>query len=555
VISGNDLNRTSVLVVGAGPAGLAAAIQLKALKSNVDVVVIDKAPAAGNHNLSGAVLEPRWIHELLDAIDSEWRETDRAKKVLQNVVSHDDIKFMPCGKMTVSMLPIIKLAKLFRLNFGQMLHTDDYVVSISELTAWLNEMAEKAGVEVLHGFSAEDIIVDENGAATGVKLVDQGLDREGNKQQNYQPGEVIEADFFVLAEGCCGLLSEKFIEKAGLKRQSPQLYSVGIKELFSVSEQQFEEFTSGRVVHAMGWPIWRPVIGPNMFGGGIMYPGDKNHICVGMIVGADWKYCDFNPQDALTRFKEHKFVQKFIEGGTLAEAGAKMIPEGGWYAIPRDPQSNAVGKHNVMILGDSAGFVNMLKIKGLHNAIGSGIQAAEAIVDSFDNSNAAAGRYTELLEKCGIMAEMHSAANFRHSVARFGPLVGMPVSVLGGLLPRWNVEPDFEAMQQRKYVLNPGTDYDKDTFTAMAQTMHREEEPSHLSILDESICLDKCTPTFGRPCITFCPAGVYETIQDEVTPANPSNCVHCKTCQIKCPYDNIRWTVPEGGEGPRYGRM
>jgi electron-transferring-flavoprotein dehydrogenase len=292
-----------------------------------------------------------------------------------------------------------------------------------------------------------------------------------------------------------------------------------------------------------------------MFGGGIVYAGVNEHLSVGMIVGADWKYCDFNPQDALTLFKGHKFVKKFIEGGTVVEAGAKMIPEGGLYAIPRDPKTKTIGKGNCLILGDSAGFVNMLKIKGLHNAIDSGIEAANAITASLSNPTDAAARYTAAVDGGSIAVEMQKAKNFRQTVAKFGPLFGMPLSVLGGLLPKFKVEKDWEAMTSDRYKLKPHQNFDKDTFTAVAATEHREEEPSHLTILDTNICLQQCTPRFGRPCITFCPAGVYETVHDVVKPANPSNCLHCKTCQRKCPFDNIRWTCPEGTGGPRYKRM
>jgi electron-transferring-flavoprotein dehydrogenase len=211
-----------------------------------------------------------------------------------------------------------------------------------------------------------------------------------------------------------------------------------------------------------------------------------------------------------------------------------------------------------MILGDSAGFVNMLKIKGLHNAIDSGMQAAAAIVQTYNNPERAASRYTELIESArggNVAKEMESAKNFRQTVAQFGPLQGMPLSVFGGLLPKFKIEKDYEVMTTLGYRLKPNPEFDKDTFTAMAATEHREEQPSHLTILDSAICKTKCTPVFNSPCITFCPAGVYETIQDEVKPANPSNCLHCKTCQRKCPFDNIRWTAPEGGGGPRYKRM
>jgi len=391
--------------------------------------------------------------------------------------------------------------------------------------------------------------------ARGVRLVDRGLDKEGDKQPNFVEGEIISADFVVLAEGCDGLLTEKFIEKAGLERQLPQMYSVGVKELIKVNSEQYNRFTSGRVVHAMGYPIWTPVIGPGMFGGGIIYAGQEEHLSVGMIVGADWKSSDFNPQDALTNFKNHKFVKQFIDGGTVVEAGAKMIPEGGYYAVPRYPLTGTIGRGNVLIIGDSAGFVNMLKIKGLHNAIDSGMQAAKAIAETLNDRQTAALRYTRLIEESNVAREMKSARNFRQTVAKFGPLQGMPLSIFGGLLPKFRIERDFEAMTNTHYRFKPKQEFDKDSFTAMAATEHREEQPSHLTILDSNICETKCTPRFNSPCIMLCPAGVYETVHDEVKPANPSNCLHCKTCQRKCPFDNIRWTVPEGGGGPRYKRL
>ena len=250
------------------------------------------------------------------------------------------------------------------------------------------------------------------------------------------------------------------------------------------------------------------------------------------------------------RLEEAETIKK-----KFVEAGAKMIPEGGWCAVPRDPETKSIGKGNVMILGDSAGFVNMLKIKGLHNAIDSGIQAAKAIAAALDSPNTAARRYTENVEQSNIAKEMKTAKNFRQTVARFGPLQGMPLSVLGGLLPKFHVEKDYEAMTAASYRLKPNQAFDKDTFTAVAATAHREEQSSHLKILDRTICDTKCRPVFNAPCVTFCPAGVYEAIQNEVKPANPSNCLHCKTCQRKCPFDNIRWTAPEGGGGPRYKRM
>lgn len=551
----NDFNKASVLVVGAGPAGLSTAIQLKVLKPDIDVCVIDKALDLGNHNLSGAVLEKEPLGTLLDAAKPGWRDTDEAKQVLANVIDKDDIMFLLGKNMAFGIFPMIKMAKGMGLAFGQMIHHGDYSVSISRLTKWLGGIARGMGIEVLTGFAADHVVHNGELVAEGVRLVDQGIEKEGHKQPNYVEGETIQAKFIVLAEGCDGLVTERFVEKAGLKRHSPQLYSLGVKELIKVSPEQYNKFTRGRVVHAMGYPIWTPVLGPGMFGGGIVYAGEQDHLAVGMIVGLDWKYHNFNTQDALSRFKEHKLVKQYIEGGTVVEAGAKMIPEGGWCAVPRDPETQSIGKGNVMILGDSAGFVNMLKIKGLHNAINSGIQAAKAIVASLDNPGDAAAKYTAGVEQSNIAREMKSAKNFRQTVAKFGPLQGMPLSVLNNWLPHFEVEKDYEAMTAAPYRLKPRGSFDKDGFTAVAFTEHREEQPSHLKIIDPTICTTKCLPVLEAPCVAFCPAGVYETIHGQPKAANPSNCLHCKTCQRKCPFDNIRWTAPEGGGGPRYKRM
>ncbi len=564
----SEYSKTSVLVVGAGPAGLATAIQLKVLKPDLDVCVIDKALDPGNHNLSGAVLEKEPLSTLLDAAQPGWRQTDEAKLVLANVIDKDDILFLLGTGGRFPLFWAMKIARKLGLGFGQMIHHGDYSVSISRLTKWLGGIARGMGVEVLTGFAADHVVFSGEGVppskrgqdtrdtlAVGVKLVDQGLNKEGHQEPNYIEGETIQARFIVLAEGCDGLVTERFVEKVGLQRQSHQLYSLGVKELIKVTPEQYNRFTRGRVVHAMGYPIWTPVVGPGMFGGGIVYAGEPDHLAVGMIVGLDWKYRDFNTQDALVRFKEHRFVKQFIEGGTVVEAGAKMIPEGGWYAVPRDPETSSIGKGNVMILGDSAGFVNMLKIKGLHNALDSGIQAARAIAATLDDPDAAAKKYTENIEQSNVAKEMKSARHFRQTVAKFGPLQGMPLSVLNGWLPQFRVENDYEMMTAAPYRLRPNQNFDKDTFTAVAATEHREEQPSHLKIIDRTICDTRCRPVLEAPCITFCPAGVYETIHDEVKPANPSNCLHCKTCQRKCPFDNIRWTAPEGGGGPRYKRM
>ena len=549
-----DYSKTNVLIVGAGPAGLAAGIKIKTENPELEVCIIDKGAEPGNHNLSGAVLEINALKSLLDQASPGWEESKKAKKVLGTPIEDDDMMLFIGDKFSFNIVSALKLAKIFNLGLGEMIHKGDYSVSISELCSWLSGIAEEKGVEILTGFSAEEIFLKEDHSVEAIKLVDRGRDHNYNKQPNFVVGEEVKADFVLLAEGADGLLTEKFIKRAGLKRKSSQLYSIGVKELIRVSDEQYEQFGAKRVVHAMGYPLWSPFTGPDMFGGGIMYAGEKNHISVAIIVGVDWKYHDFSPQQALDNFKKHNFVQKYIENGKVVEAGAKMIPEGGLSAIPR-AENGEVGKNNCMILGDAAGFVNMLKIKGLHNAIESGVIAARAIIENTHQASSAAERYTELVDNGNIGKEMRSAKNYRQMIAKFGLLMGAPLGSLGKLLPNLDVEDDSKTLKQKNYKYKPEKNFDRDTFVAMARAEHREEQPNHVHILNPNICIQECRTNYDIPCLTFCPAGVYEMIDGKLKAANPSNCLHCKCCQRKCPYQNVLWTVPEGGGGPRYQRM
>ncbi len=546
-------NKVGVLIVGAGPAGLACAITLRRYRPEISVCVVEKSADLGGHCLSGAVMELKPLQDLLNGIIPDWQENMQAGKILNRKIVKDQVMFLLGKKWALNITFIIKLAKLFSLGFGQMESTGDYIVSVSKLTKWLGDIAKKLGAKVVTGFGVEDIIWEQvSGKATGVKLVDQGRDKEGNPQPNFISGEVVNADFVILAEGCDGLVTEKFVEKAQLKRRGNQLYSVGIKQIIKVSQQQYDKFGDGRVVHAMGYPLWTPIIEPNMFGGGVLYSYGKNRIMAAIIVGMDWKYCDFNPQEALTQFANHRFTKQFIEGGEIIEAGAKIAPEGGYYAIPRDQRTGSIGKGNVLILGDSAGFVNLLKIKGLHNAIESGRLAGKVVTESLEQPLLAAVKYTKLLDSLNIGREMLSAKNFRQTVAQFGLELGMPLSVLGSLLPKYKIKKDYEKTTSARCKHTNGEKFDKAAFTALAATQHREDQPCHLKILSPDLCQNNCVAKFNRPCVTFCPGGVYEIIGGELKAANPSNCLHDKLCQRKCPYDNIRWTVPEGCGGPRY---
>lgn len=554
MVTTTQYSKASVLIVGAGPAGLAAAITLKHHKPQLDVLVLDKAAAPGEHNLSGAVMDPAPLEQLLDLAQPDWRNGDALKPLFSRRVTHDQILMFLGHSRAIPMTPLIKAGKLLHLGFGQMDHHSDVIVSISQLTAALAKIATSLGVELLYGFCVEDILCDASGKATGVILKEQGLDRHRHPQPNHVPAETLAADIIMLAEGSHGLVSENYITKASLRRACPQLYSVGVKEVLRVTPQQYKDFGDGRVVHALGYPLWTPLVGPGIFGGGFMYPMGDNRIAVGMIVGADWKYCDFIPQDALARFKAHRFVRRFIDGATVVEAGAKMIPEGGYCSLPRD-ETGAIGRQNVMILGDSAGFVNMLRIKGLHNAIATGMAAGRAAAESLASPASAAATYTRYLSSNCVMDELRSARNFRQTVAKFGNTLGIPLSALGTLLPRFHVEPDYQSMTSARYSLRLDKSFDKDAFTAASRVGHREEQPCHCEVIDPSVCEEKCRPTFDRPCIKFCPGGVYEYIHGSMKAANPSNCLHCKTCVNKCPYQNLRWHAPEGAGGPRYKAM
>lgn len=546
----------SILIVGAGPAGLSAAIRARYNHPAADICVIDKASGPGQHNLSGAMLEGAALSRLLDPIDPLWRDDPKARAALPAKVEIDDILFLLGRRHTLPISRLFRMARRLKMSIGQMVHDGDDICSSSLLTEYLCEVALRLDIDVLHGFAASELTWDESSKrVTAVKLVDQGISREGTSLPNYQPGETLTPDLLILAEGADGLLTEQFIEQAGLSRAANQLYSLGIKELIQVSREQFDAFTSGRAIHTIGWPLWRPVIGPAMFGGGFVYPAGDQILAVGLIVGLDYPFPDFNPQDALTLFKAHPAIHQYVAGGTLIEAGARMIPEGGLYALPRDPQTGTLGRGNTVITGDSAGLVTMLKIKGMHNAILSGIAAGDAIIAALNEPTGFAARYTEKLDAAGVLKEMKTARAFRQVIAKLGPLIGKPLSALGGLLPKFDIAPDYQHTRTTPFPLKPEHPYDKNTFTALTRTAHREDEPSHLRIKDLKVCLNECLPKYGAPCVTFCPAGVYESIQGQPKPANPSNCVHCKTCQRKCPFDNIRWTVPEGSEGPRYKQL
>ncbi len=522
-----------VLVVGAGPAGLATAIRVRERMEregrDSSVVVIDKASGSGYHNLSGASFEPACLEELLPG----WREERSILTGHVDPVERDDMYFL-FGRAAIH-VPSFAIPR-------RMHHGGDVTISLSRLVQFLVGQAERRGVEVYHGYSARSLIV-EDGVVKGVNLAEVGLDGEGARKPNYRPGEEIRAAVTVLADGTHGVLSTQFGELFGTGR-NPQVYSLGIKAVVQFPGQN--PFGKGRVVHTLGYPLPSSV-----FGGGFIYSMGEKTAAVGLILGLDWKFGDLNPQLEFERFRAHPFIQRQLKGSTTIATGAKTIPEGGFLSM------GALSAPGAIVVGDGAGFVNMEKIKGIHYAIGSGICAAETIADAFASGDFGAGAlatYRDRLTERGIMAELHHARNYRQSFHR-GLYAGTPLSLIQSRLPAdLRTAPDSAGTRRgsRLHRKDAGG-MDQATFVSLTGSLHREDEPSHVSILDPSLCL-QCAERFDSSCTHFCPGQVYRRAGDQIL-LSPSNCLHCMTCTVKCPYSNIRWVPPEGGEGPRFKAM
>jgi electron-transferring-flavoprotein dehydrogenase len=528
------MNPIDVLIVGGGPAGLATAIRLKQrIKKDISVVVIDKASHSGRHTLSGAVFEAACLDELLPGWRDDHGFVGAAFFPGMPTVERDEMYFLT--SRSAHRIPP------FLVPSG-MHHKGDHLISLSSFTEALAKAAEKAGVEVYASLSAESLRWDRK-AVRGVKLVDTGLGPDRKPKSNFIEGEKIDARVTVLADGPRGVLSREYASVVG-GNENPQVYSVGIKQIFQLPQRN--NFGSHRAVHTLGFPNR-----PDVFGGGFFYSMGCDYLAAGIILGLDWKYTDLNPQAEFEYLKTHPFVAQFLDGAKLVATGAKTIPEGGFYALPR------LWTDGALVVGDAAGFVNMTKIKGVHYAILSGMAAADAIADALvrgDRSSDAFSSYAMNLETRGILKDMRHARNFRQAF-QWGVPVGMPLSQVQHLLPfRLGMGQDHArtkkgARLERRFA----PVVDRAAFASLSGTLHREDEPSHLLISDPNLC-DQCEKAFGSPCTIFCPTEVYRR-RDEAIRMTASNCVHCGTCAVKCPFQNIVWTPPEGGEGPQYKMM
>lgn len=537
----DELNKMDVLFVGSGPASLAGAIKLKQLLNqkgrSESVVVVEKADKIGQHNLSGAIFEA----DVLDELIPGWRENPDgfARKMLDSQVIKDEVFFLGGDKVAIK-LPGFIVPPAMR-NQG------NYTLSVSKLVNWLAGIARGLGVELYTGFAASEVMM-EGSTVTGVKLGDKGLDKESKQQPNYTPGDRLEAKVTVFGEGSLGQLAEEVVNRFNLGNgRNPQVYSLGVKEIIKLPEGN--TFGSGHVIHTVGFPD------QDVFGGGIIYSMGDNQVAVALALALDWRYCDLNPQQELQFFKSHSFIKRLIEGGEVVAYGARTLSEGGYYSLSKLVTNGAI------IIGDAAGLVNTRKLKGLHYAIKSGMVAAEAIfkaIEKQDFSRRSLHLYEDLLDDCFVMKDLRAARNYRQVFAKAGRAMlylGAPLSIIQQWLPfRLGSEPDYEAMKKARLNRRYDGSIDRLTAVSLSGTIHREDEPSHITFSDPGQC-HRCSADYQcHPCAFFCPAEVYKFEEDELT-LNPVNCLHCQTCRIKCPHQVIQWQVPEGGDGPRYKAM
>ena len=521
-----------ILVVGAGPAGLSAALRAKqgatAAGRELSVVVIDKAPAAGNHTLSGAAFEAACLDDLVPG----WKDLRNPFVTGLVPVERDDMYFLR-AKAANRIPPLVVPSRMH--------HVGDYIISISRLTAFLAEQAEAAGVEVYHGYTARTLIV-EDGAVKGVRLAEVGMAHDGAPKGNHLASEEIRAPITILADGTHGVISREFTERFG-GGVNPQVYSLGMKAIVQFPEAS--PFGTNRVMHTLGYPM-----PPSVFGGGFMYAMGEKTVAVGLILGLDWKYGDLNPQREFETFRAHPFISRLLKGGTTVATGAKTIPEGGLFA------QGALSAPGAMVTGDGAGFVNMEKIKGIHYAIRASMAAADTALEALaaDGTVGALDGYRERLEASGMLDEFQHARNYRQ-VFKYGLFVGTPLSLVQSYVPRrLGIHRDGEATKKGARLDRPDPGrMDGATFVALTGTIHREDEPSHITITDPGKCLS-CEADYANSCTHFCPGQVYRWSGSEVV-LSPSNCLHCMSCTVKCPEDVIKWIPPEGGEGPRYKQL
>jgi electron-transferring-flavoprotein dehydrogenase len=539
-----DVMEYDVVIVGAGPAGLACAIRLKQLKPAVNVCVLEKGSAVGAHSLSGAVLEPGPLEALLP----EWKSEYPGMKV---PATEDEFRiltrsgsFKPVPDFLVKLLPHSLTYSTPFNNHG------NYIVSLGQLTPWLAQKAEALGVEIFPGFAAAAPVFGADGAVAGVRIGDMGLDKDGKPGPNFTAGVEIHAPLTVLAEGARGSVSKELIAKFELARgHCPQTFALGYKELWQLPPGRVRP---GRIEHALGWPA-----DSRTYAGSFLYHLDNDRVYVGYIVGLDYRDPRLAPFEAFQQYKNHPSVRTLLEGGEILSAGARTIAAGGWQSTPTLEMPGAI------LIGDAGGTLNFAKIKGVHQAIRSGALAGEHVA-----ANGGGAGFDALWRASPGGRELRKVRNFKPAFKR-GMWLGLANSawemLTGGRSP-WTLKntADWSRLAKLDEFASPERHWgtrtlpprDRVSFVFFAGNSHEESQPVHLKVADTSICAGRCAREFGNPCERFCPANVYEMVDDGAggkrLQINAANCVHCKACDIKDPYQIITWTTPEGGSGPNY---
>ena len=535
-----------VLFVGGGPANLAGAIHLSNLAQEkgleIEIGLIEKGSSFGAHSLSGAIMDPRALKELIPDYEAKGCPIERSdcKDAFYYLTSS--------GKLGVPFIP-------------SYMHNDGcQIISLSKFTRWLGEMAEEMGIMVFPGFSGTEVLYGEDKKTViGVATGDKGVDKEGKPKGNYEPGVDLTARVTVFGEGPKGSLQREIGHRLGIFSDSmPQVFETAIKEVIQLPEENAFFSSPTTVVHTFGYPL-----GMNTKGGGFLYKMKDNRVALGLVIGLDYEDAGLEPYEAFIRYKQHPLIADIIKDGKVLQQGAKTLAAGGYYTIPQ------LAVNGAMFVGDSASMLNIQRLKGIHTAMKSGMLAAEAIIKAFEADDFSAKTlkiYEDKVRSSWINTELYQSRNFSQALGKKGlgkfiHIIAQYVSGGRGAVDPMKIAKDSGTFKSGTGApTGKGLEYDgelyvdKLTGVYLSGTRHEESQPCHLKILDMDICLNKCRETFQNPCTRFCPGQVYELEEEGGLrmKLNPANCLHCKTCEIKDPYENILWTCPEGGGGPSY---
>ena len=534
-----------VIIVGAGPSGLSAAIKLKQMatenQSEISICIVEKGSEVGAHILSGNVIDPKALNELIP----DWKEKGAP---LKTEVNQDSVRYLLSESLTIP-APLM-LVPTFK-NHG------NYIISLGNLCRWLAEYAESLEIDIFAGFPASEIIY-ENDRVIGVITGDMGIDSEGEKKPGYEPGVELRAKFTVLAEGCRGHLGKEIINKYKLDEgKDPQHYGIGFKEVWDLKPELHEE---GLVIHTLGWPSKGTV------SGSYFYHGENNQAYIGYVVPLDYENPHLSPYDEFQQWKHQSSISKYLKEGKRVSYGARALIKGG---LQSRPKMNFPGG---LLIGDNAGTLNFPRIKGTHTAMKSGMIAAETIFNSIQSSKVDLEEYEERFTSSWINSELYKARNWNPFLHKYGPYLGVLLAGIDQFIFRGKLpftlrasEPDHACLKEANKMSKisyPKPDgvisFDKLSSVFLSNTNHAEDQPCHLILKDESIPIEQNLPLYDEPAQRYCPAGVYEVIEEEgkkIFQINAQNCVHCKTCDIKDPAQNIIWVTPEGTGGPNYPNM